>query len=187
MRLAGNLVFSALFVPMATVAGVILDAAVIQRNGVYDASVDVMINAPMETVIQLITDYDNLAAINPSIEESRVLLAYGPDKHRVHSVIRVCILIFCKQVLQVQDVERLDNTTIEAVTLPADSDFISSVARWRFTEMGQATTMHFTQQFEPDFWVPAVVGPWLVKRTLVHEVSQTAIAIERMARKERAK
>ena len=187
MRLVASIIYCLVISAQAVVAGEIIDASVTKSDGVYNASVDALINAPLHLVYESISDYANLSAINPSIVESQILRVLGPDRYRVRSVIEVCILIYCKRVEQVQDMTHKDARTIEAVTLPEYSDFRDGVARWRFTEVGPSTEMYFTHRFEPDFWVPPVIGTWLIKRTLVHEVNQTAIAIERMARKEWAK
>ncbi len=173
-----GLLFSSLVFPPGAAAGEILSLDVTLEAGQYAVTVETLINAPLNVVYHSITDYNNLAAINPSIEESRVLLVMSPDRHRVRSVIRVCILIFCKRIVQVQDVTRLDGQTIEGVTLPGDSDFKYGLARWQLTSAGNTTRLHFTQEFIPDFWVPPIIGPWLIQRKLVQEMTETAMYIE---------
>ena len=176
--LVGLLLFSGLvFLPGAG-AGEILSSDVTLEAGQYAVTVEALINAPLNAVYHSITDYNNLAAINPSIEESRVLLVMSPDRHRVRSVIKVCILIFCTRIVQVQDVTRIDGRTIEAVTRPGDSDFIYGMARWRLSPVGNTTRLHFAQEIIPDFWVPPIIGPWLIERKLVQEVTETAMYIE---------
>jgi hypothetical protein len=174
-----RVVFCLLCVPLVAGAGEVLDSQVLEDDGHYHVAISVRIDAPPEVVYQAITDFDNLAAINPSIVESKVLLSISPRKQRVETLVRVCILIFCKDILQVQDVEQVDDSLLMAVTLPGVSDFKSSTARWQLTGQGGATVLRFTQDFEPDFWVPAVIGPWLIERTLVKEVLETAMYIER--------
>jgi len=176
--LFSTLVISILAYPVRVTAGEILSSDVTLEAGQYAVTVEAVIHAPLDKVYHSITDYNNLAAINPSIEESRVLLVMSPDRHRVRSVIKVCILIFCKRIVQVQDVTRVDGRTIEAVTLPGDSDFIHGMARWQLTPAGKTTRLHFTQEFIPDFWVPPIIGPWLIQRKLVQEVTETAMYIE---------
>lgn len=171
--------FYLLCVPLVAGAGEVLDAQVVEEDGHYRVAISVRIDAPPEVVYQAITDFNNLAAINPSIVESRVLLSISPRKQRVETLVRVCILIFCKDIRQVQDVEQVDDSLITAVTLPGSSDFKSGTAQWRLTGRGGATALRFTQAFEPDFWVPAVIGPWLIEHTLVKEVTETAMYIER--------
>jgi len=174
-----RVVFCWLFMPLLAAAGEVLDSEVVEDDAQYRVAIRARIDAPLAVVYGAITDYTNLAEINPSIIESKVLLALSPRKHRVETLIRVCILIFCKKILQVQDVEQVDEALITAVTLPEPGDFKSGTAQWQLTERGDATELRFTQAFEPDFWVPAVIGPWLIERTLKNEVMETAIYIER--------
>jgi len=166
-----------LILPGPAVAGQVLASSAERVGDLYVLSVSAQIDAPLATVYRSITDFDNLAAINPAIEESR-LLASDANSRRVRSVIKVCILVFCKRVVQVQDVHLLNDHVIEAVVVPAASDFISGIARWELTTQDAATVLVFTDQFEPDFWVPPLIGPWLIKRKLMREVAETAMYIE---------
>ena len=146
--------------------------------GVYRLSVSARIEAPQAAVYSAITDYDNLAAINPSIVSSQAFATADPRTHRVRSVIKVCILMFCKQVVQLQRVVQLDSRSIEAVILPEGSDFRAGFARWQFGGDDATTELHFSEELEPDFWVPPVIGPWLIERELVRQVAATARYIE---------
>jgi hypothetical protein len=167
-----------LLLPSASPAGSILSSSVNHEGDLYSLSVTARIDAPLDTVYRSITDFDNLAAINPAIEESHMLSMPSAGTWRVRSVIRVCILMFCKRVQQVQDVTLLEGYAITAVTLPQEGNFRSGVAHWRLKTSGTSTEMLFTHTFEPDFWVPPLIGPWLIKRKLVQEVAETARYIE---------
>jgi len=167
-----------LLMPATVLAGEILASSVNRDGDRYTLSLTARIDAPIDTVYQSITDFDNLAAINPAIEESQLLAMPDVDTRRVRSVIMVCILVFCKRVTQVQDVRLVDGYAIEAVILPEDSDFRSGFSRWQLTPGGASTELLFTNAFEPDFWIPPVIGAWLIKRKLVREVAETAIYIE---------
>jgi len=173
-----RLLAALLLLPATALAGEILASSVNHDGEGYTLSITARIDAPPDTVYRSITDFDNLAAINPAIEESRLLGAPQPDTRRVRSVIRVCILVFCKRVVQVQDVTLLPGYAIVAVILPERSDFRSGIARWQLTPSGSATELLFSNSFVPDFWVPPVIGPWLIKRKLVWEVTETAMYIE---------
>jgi len=178
IRMHMRLIVVLLLMPPAALAGEILDSSVNHEGFIYSLSVKARIDAPLDTVYRSITDFDNLAAINPAIEESQLLATPTADTRRVRSVIRVCILMFCKRVEQLQEVTLLDDYAIEAVVLPQGGDFRSGVAHWQLTASGAATEMLFTNTFEPDFWVPPVIGPWLIKRKLVREVAETAMYLE---------
>jgi hypothetical protein len=176
-----GLFISLLLLPGVLQAGEIQNSSVTHDGDVYSLSIRARVQAPLAVVYQSITDFTNLAAINPSIEESQVLASQGADRRRVRSVIKVCILVFCKRVEQVQDVTLVDSHTVVAVMVPGAGDFRAGSARWVLTAAGAATDLHFTEVFEPDFWVPPVIGPWLIERKLVREVAETAMYIEMQA------
>ncbi len=164
--------------PGTSIAGSILYSSVQLEDGQYTLSMAVRIDAPLALVYDSITDFNNLAAINPAIEESQILGRPAARTQRVRTVTRVCILVFCKRVEQVQDMTLLQEYALEAVILPDMSDFRSGHARWDFKSRDVTTEMHFSARFEPDFWVPPVIGTWLIKRHLVSETEAMAMYIE---------
>ena len=176
-RLRG-LCVSLLLFPYALSAGEILDSKITHDGVVYRLSITARVDAPLAVVYQSMTDFTNLSAINPSIEESQVLASEDARRQRVRSVVKVCILVFCKRVEQVQDVNLIDSRTLEATMVPGAGDFRGGLARWEFMPDGDGTVLHFTEVFEPDFWVPPVIGPWLIEKKLVNEVAETAMYIE---------
>jgi len=163
--------------PLAAAGGQIYSSTVSLDDGRYTLFVDARIDAPLATVTAAITDYDHLSALNPSIRESRVLDT-GPAGTRVRNVISACILFLCKHMVQVQDVTQPDSATIDAVMVPALSDFRYGVARWHLTAEAGHTRLYYRQVLEPDFWVPPFIGPWLIHRKLVREVEVTTRYIE---------
>ena len=156
-----------------------MTSSVTHADGHYDLAITARIDAPSDAVLHAITDYSNLAAVNPDIEVSELLGVTRAGVSTVRTVIRVCILVFCKQVEQLQRVMQPDAQTIEAEIIPEGSDFRSGFARWQLRSPTAVTTvLRFTETFEPDFWVPPVIGPWLIQRKLVREVTETVMYIE---------
>ena len=176
-----KLLLALLLLPPLVSASEIIASGVTKENNTYTLYVYARIDAPLPMVHATITDFANLAAINPSIEESRVLMQ-TPDQQRVRTVVSVCILIFCKRVVQVQDIRKPDDYTIEATMVPGAGDFRSGFARWTLQAQDDVTRLRFTEVFEPDFWVPPLIGTWLIEDKLVEEVEVTARYIEQQAR-----
>ena len=168
-----------LFFPGVLQAGAVLDSNVSRDGNSYSLSITARVEATPAQVYRSITDFSNLPAINPSIEEGSVLENEG-NRRRVRSVIKVCILVFCKRVERVQDVFLIDAHTVVAVIVPGAGDFRAGKARWSISTDDGATRLLFSETFEPDFWVPPVIGPWLIERKLVREVAETAMYIEGM-------
>ncbi|NNG11679.1 MAG: hypothetical protein HKM88_00360 [Halobacteria archaeon] len=177
-----GVVLCLLCMPLAALAGEILDSSANLDDGVYTLTLMARIDAPPAIVQRLITDYDRLTEINSSLTESRVILEYSPVKHRVHTVIQACILFFCRRVTQVQDITRDANGHIEALILPTLSDFRQGSARWELVAAGNGTTMHFSATLEPSFWVPPLIGPWLFEHQLIREFRESIAIIEARAR-----
>ena len=170
--------FALLAAPLLGQAGGVLDASVSHDEDVYTLSVEARIEAPVEVVYRLITDYDHLHDINPAIQESRVLRTYSPAKHRIRTVTRVCVLFYCRDVAQTQDMVQSHGFVIVADILPQDSDFQRGQGRWRLTAEGNATLLRFHAEIVPAFFMPPLIGPWLIRREMVNQMTEIVRLIE---------
>jgi len=171
-----------LLIPAGSFAGQVLESRVDYDGDVFEMSAVALIDAPPGQVLGALTDYQHLSQVNPDIIESEILLVYSPTRHRVRSLLKTCILFFCKRIHQVQDITQVSDRVIEAVNLPEGSDFEYGTMRWELAEQGDATRMHFDAQLKPAFWVPPLIGSWLVKRKLVREITASTFMIEANAR-----
>ncbi len=176
------LLIAGLLVSEPNIAGQIVKSEVTHEEGVYHIVLDVWIEAPEPMVRELVTAYDYLGQVNPAVQESEIIHTFSPVHHRVRSVIRFCFAFFCKRMQQVQDVEQLKNGDIVATILPEGSDFRAGLARWRLYREREGTRMQVTARLEPDFWVPPVIGPWLIAYKLRGETLESAENLERLAR-----
>jgi len=173
-----------LLAPCLVSAGEIEALSVTKQAGTYLIDARARIDAPVATVYAMITDYNHLDRVSPSIEESRTIHRYSPIKYRVHTVIKACILFFCKRVTQLQDIVQHDNQRVEADILPAASDFYHGHAVWELAAADTATTLHFTAELEPKFWVPPLIGSWLIKRQLIDDILISAGYMENMGQRQ---
>jgi hypothetical protein len=133
-------------------------------------------------VYRLLTDYAHLHDINPAIRESRILRTDSPARHRIRTVTRVCVLFYCRDVTQIQDMVQSSGYTIEADILPQDSDFRRGHGQWRLLPEGDATVMQFRAELEPAFFLPPLLGPWLIRREMVKQISEIVMIIEARCR-----
>jgi hypothetical protein len=127
---------------------------------------------------RLITDYDHLQDINPAVRESRILRTDSPERCRIRVVTRVCVLFYCRNITQSQDMVHLPGYLIEATILPENSDFRRGHAQWRLTAVGDVTLMHFSAELVPDFFMPPLIGPWLIRREMVNQITEIVMIIE---------
>jgi hypothetical protein len=164
--------------PFLCRAGGVLRASVTYESDVYVLSIEALIDAPVDIVYRLITDYDHLHDINPAILESRIVRTDSPVKHRVRSVTRVCVLFYCRDITQIQDMVQGKDHTIDAVIVPQGSDFRRGHAHWRLWDVDDATVMHFSAELVPDFYMPELIGTWLIRREMVKQIAQIVTLIE---------
>lgn len=162
-------------------AGEVLDVAVEHFERRYVVEIDARFDVPAERLRGLLTDYAHLGRINASIRRSEVIEINSPQHHCVLTEADVCVALFCKHIVQVQDVSVLPDGSILATVRPTRSDFSYGVARWDFWEGQPGTRMRFRSEIEPAFWVPPLIGPWLIQRALHAETLKSVANLERLA------
>lgn len=162
------------------VAGEVTSVQVEYREGVYAFSIDAQIDAPPTYVYRFLTDYDNLTRISPSVIESRVLMQLDDHVHRTTLVTRLCILFYCKNLRQIQDMVQHPEGLLTAMIVPKDSDFKGGYAQWRLTRGNSGTRLQFDARLKPDFWVPVLVGPLILKLMLTKEAVYTVQGLENL-------
>jgi len=147
--------------------------------GVYMLTLNAGIDAPINNVRDMLTAYDHLERVNPAVKESSVMYTFGPRSHRVYTRIEACVAFFCKRLLQVWDVKETPGGDIMATIVPEASNFKSGHAYWILREVNGKTRLHFTTVIEPSFWVPPLIGPWLIRNTLRRESLESIENLER--------
>jgi hypothetical protein len=61
-----------------------------------------------------------------------------------------------------------------------DSDLRSGNARWQLSDAKGKTHLLFEARLEPDFWIPPLIGPLVVKHMLYTEAVDTVNTLERL-------
>jgi hypothetical protein len=171
-------------VAAATLRSAVVDETQAHR---YRVRVQMDVDAPSNQVYAVLTDYAHYARLNPDIERARVL---GPgavkNSTRVETLIRACVAFFCRDLHQLEDVSaRVDATNVLSVVaegIPEPGNVRYSRSRWDVQACGQRSTcLGFYVEVEPDFWVPALIGTWLIRRTLRNKAVETCQQVERLA------
>lgn len=160
-------------------AGSVTQAAASYDHGVYELNLDVELHAQADRVFALISDMDGLHRLSSTILESSAMGPGPGGQQRRRLVMRTCLLFYCFKAIIVEDVVHIDKDTIIADVVPELSEFRSGHTEWRVTSAGASGThirLHST--FEPAFWVPPLIGPWIIKNRLVRAARETARRIE---------
>jgi len=171
---------------LATYAAAAMPAQVtvneIARDGDrYDVTFDVRIAAPMDQLQYYLTDYANYSHYFHSIRESTLLDGAPAAAQRVRLRLEACVWFFCRSLTFVKDVTVATNGEIRARIEPALSDFKEATEHWRVTPIGNETRLQYRAALVPDFFVPPLIGPWLLKRQINASLISGAEKLETLA------
>jgi hypothetical protein len=128
-----------------------------------------------------LTDYNHLGRVNDAIEVSEILKTRKPGDYQVRTETEACVWFYCMRVHQVQDVIEAYDGSVTATVIPALSDFRQGYARLNLWQEPGGTRVLIRSEVEPDFWIPPIIGPWLIKRKLRSEALETVRNLERVA------
>jgi hypothetical protein len=91
--------------------------------------------------------------------------------------------VFCKTVRRVMDVEQRPDGDILSLADPSQSDFRHVREHWQIFPETPRTRLRYEAEYVPGFYVPPLLGPWLIKRRLHNELIVVFGRLEELAGK----
>lgn len=164
-------------------AGEVSHSHVDYDDGHYLVRLVMKIEAEMETVYAILTDFDNLHELNRSIKQSRLLKSEGKH-HLVKIEAEGCVWFFCQQLIQTQWVTEQGRGYISAVTLPEKSNLEYGRVLWHIRQQGEYTIISYRTDIVPGFFVPPLIGPYIMKKRLLKKAQETIQTIEQIAQQD---
>lgn len=166
----------------------------VSRDGArYQVQLDVRLQAPGPAAFAILSDLSTLPRLNPAVQSVTARPGAPAGAARFETLIRYCFAFFCKDVRQTQDLYVEPDASggrMRAEVLPRRGDLRYGVAHWRLQPCPGAgagsgagagqSCMHFDATLELDFWVPPLIGPWVIQRKLRDEAVQTSTSVERL-------
>jgi hypothetical protein len=127
------------------------------KDGTYRVVLQAMLDAPADAVAAVLTDYAGYRELDPRIRSSEVLRRTRDGEVIIRTRVRVCAGFFCRNVERVERVTPGARSLVAEV-VPGQSDFRRGLTQTRWRAARGGTSISYTAEFEPGFWVPAVVG-----------------------------
>lgn len=140
------------------------------KKGIYTVRLEMELDVTAGHVKQVLTDYHQLHLLNPSIVESRLLSFSDYGYARVFTRVKSCVLFYCREFTRVEDVYQSASGDLVALIVPEQSDFKAGQAVWRITEYGNRTLLVYEASMQPDFFIPPVIGSYLVEEKVKDEL-----------------
>lgn len=181
-RVAAACVACVLALPAGAGRAAQIDSVTVShRDGRFTIVFDGIVDAPAARVYAVLSDYPRLGRLSPDIAAIGVVGRPTPQTERVRSVLKACVLLFCRTVVQVLDVARPDARTIADRVVPGQGDFKGGSSTWRITNLGPRTRLHYEATRVADFWIPPLIGAWAIERMLRTQLEFSVTALERLA------
>jgi hypothetical protein len=165
-------------------AATIDELDVTKRRGRYALEAEARLDATPESIYAVLTDFDDNAysRISRVYKESRYLEPAPDGTPLVYTRMEGCMLWHCMKLERTERLETDEPQWIKSTALPELSNFKHSTSEWMLEPDGDGTKMTYKLEMEPAFFVPPVIGPWYLKRTLSQGGLRAVVRIERLAR-----
>ena len=151
------------------------------ESGRYALEAEAYMDAPRESIFAVLMDYDRMGRLSSAYKEYGFLDPAPDGTPVVFTRMEGCVLVFCRSLRRVERLEGNAPGYIRTVMLPAESDFSYGISEWWLEPEAEGTRVVYHLELEPDFWVPPVIGPWLLQRRLARGGAAAVDRIERLA------
>ena len=183
-HVASSLALAAVLASATAFPATIRKIEVEHDNGVYRLVSNAYIEAPREAIFEVLTDYDHFGRISSTYTDYGFLEPAADGTPIIYTTMEGCVLFFCVSMRRVERMEVDAPRLIRTDTLPEQSDFKLSISEWTLEPEAGGTSMTYTLTMEPDFWVPPLIGPWVLKQRLERGGAGAVNRIERLARED---
>lgn len=163
-------------------AGTVENTEVVHDNGRYRLDLSMRIDSDPAAVYAIVTDHDRLTRISRTIIDSSELEHDAGIRRRL--VTETCVWFFCFEATMVEDIIEGD-ASVHARIVPELSDYRYGESVWRVSAVNGGARVTFQCTIEPDFWVPPVIGTWMMKNRMREEAERTVLNIEQLTHEQR--
>jgi hypothetical protein len=163
---AGILVALALLTTLSAPAAELREIEVERDDDYYRLRSTAWFINDQQALYEVLTNYDLFSYFTSAIVESRNLEPDKQGRPRYFTRMEGCVLMWCKSFERTGHLELEPADEIVAIADPEESDFKRSYERWRLQPENGGTLLIYEFEMIPDFWVPPLIGPFLIQRVL---------------------
>lgn len=187
-RLQATFIFCCLF-PCFSVAATLTNVNVEHLGNNYIVHVESLIDANVNEVKRIVTDYENLPSINPYLKKSNITSSSKDGRKTVEMITEACILFICYKIKHVQVFQLIGTDIVYGHIISDKSDFKDGWTRWTISEnKEQGKSKPITQvildgEMTPNFFILPVIGPYHLKKKILEIATTTINNLEKIAQR----
>ena len=164
-----------------SMAAELKDVSVDRKDGRYHLTSTTYFDATQSQLYKILTDYEQFPRFAQAFVEAENREPDEQGRPQFYTRMEGCVLLFCKSYIRYGYLELKPDYDIVAIVDPELSNFNYSRERWQLIPEGEGTIMIYNFEMEPGFWVPPVVGPYVIKRALRSNGNAAVNRIEALA------
>jgi hypothetical protein len=157
-------------------ASEIKELSATKAGGEYRLRIVSVLDAPADYVYNVITDYKHVYRISPTITEVEILSSDNDEVVRVRHRSEHWVGPFRFEIEWVGDIEETTKyrdltkyRDIKVKTIPEFSSFESGSATWEIRPQGERTWLLHESSLKPKFFIPPIIGDYIMKKRMVDE------------------
>jgi len=152
-----------------------------EDQGRYTVSFDAVVKAPIAVIYPVMLTPARWPQLSGLIADARVLADLPGGRRKISMTFHDCVLIFCKTFRKVEELSTAGDGRIDTVAIPAQSDFSYASEHWHITADGNNTRIRYRAEMAPSFFVPPLIGPYILKTKMRSLLIHTAENLELLA------
>jgi len=157
------------------------DVKVELEDNRYSLKSEAWFDASVDELYRVLTDYELFRKFTSAIVESSNIEPDEQGRPRFYTRMEGCLLFWCQSFIRNGYLVLTPKNDVVAITDPEESDFKYSHEHWKLEPDGDGTRMIYSFEMEPAFWVPPLVGPYVIKRSLKRGGADAIDRIEALA------
>ena len=166
---------------LPAVAAELRDVVVKKEGDRYHLTSVTYFDATQSQLYNTLIDFDKYPLFSSAFVEAENREPDEQGRPRFYTRMEGCAMLFCKTYIRVGYLELQPKFAIVAMVDPEESNFAYSRERWQLIPEGEGTLMIYNFEMEPGFWVPPIIGPYVIKRALRSGGSNAVNRIEAVA------
>lgn len=151
------------------------------RDGeAYELRIEARFAADAAQLLAVLTDYDRIHELHPSLLASRSLGPVAPGLEEVYVRLEGCVVVFCKTLHRVEQI-RATADGLVATDVPRRGSFREGRTEWKFRQEEGGTVLEYHARFVPAFDPVPVFGPTLLLDAVAEMTVETMGEVDRRA------